>query len=198
MWTPNNKTIITLEPIEIPFSFMLRCWSIWRGILTWKNRDHRFGWGAGAQGQRAPQTITFWITISEWFYFPRFERSRFYEHFDTKIIQIGPLQPVIWSLEDCGSTGGAQIWGGGIKWAPRSENWHCFTVDTNTCTKKEWNLRRCVKISLKNVYTWHGTPQKASLSSLFVRVLCMATSFKFQTPISGYKYKFVWRVTKAM
>ena len=42
----------------------------------------------------------------------RFERSRFYEYFDTKIIQIGPLQPVIWPLEDCGSTGGAQIFGG--------------------------------------------------------------------------------------
>ncbi len=110
--SPNNKTIITLEPIEIPFSFRLRCWSIWRGILTRKNRDHRFGWGAGAQGQRAPQTITFWITVSEWFYFTRFERSRFYEHFDTKISQIGPLQPVIWPLEDCGSTGGAQILGG--------------------------------------------------------------------------------------
>ena len=26
--SPNNKTIITIEPIEIPLSFMLRCWSI--------------------------------------------------------------------------------------------------------------------------------------------------------------------------
>ena len=37
--------------------------------------------------------------------------SRFYEHFDTKISQIGPIQPVIWPLEDCGAAGGAQIWG---------------------------------------------------------------------------------------
>uniref|UniRef100_A0A8C4R261 Family with sequence similarity 98 member C n=1 Tax=Eptatretus burgeri TaxID=7764 RepID=A0A8C4R261_EPTBU len=37
----------------------------------------------------------------------RFKRSRFYEHFDTKISQIGRLQPVIWPLEDCGATGGA-------------------------------------------------------------------------------------------
>ena len=144
---------------------MLRCWSIWRGILTKKIGIISLAGGRGpkVQGQRAPQTITFWISVSEWFYFTRFERSRFYKHFDTKIIQIGP-QPVIWPLEDCGSTWGAQIWGwGALKWGLMGPQvWklaHNVLPWIQTIAhKKEWNLRRCVKISMKNVYTWPGTP----------------------------------------
>ena len=53
-----------LNPLRSHFNL---CWGVGEyegGILTRKkNWDHRFGWGAGAQGQMAPQTITFWISF---------------------------------------------------------------------------------------------------------------------------------------
>ena len=68
---PSPRTIKPSSHLNPLRSHFHLCWGVGvyevvfshEKILTRKNRDHRFGWGAGAQAQRAPQTITFWITV---------------------------------------------------------------------------------------------------------------------------------------
>ena len=140
MWTPNNKTIITLEPIEIPFSFLLRCWSIWRGVyeyvgvyvgvyevLLTRKKLGSSVWlgGGGPRSKGAPNYNFLNFCLSDFtlrdskdlaftsILIPRSSKS------DHDNLWCGH-----WKI--LGQPGVPKFWGAlkWARWAPRSENWH--------------------------------------------------------------------------
>ena len=157
MWTPNNKTIITLEPIEIPFSFMLRCWSIWRGILTRNKSGSVWLGGGGPRSKGAPNynflNDCFGVILLYAIRKISLLRAFWYQDHTNRTtttcdMATGPLWVNRGRPNLGGPKMGPQVW----------KLTHNVLLWIQTLAQKEWNLRRCVKISLKNVYTWHGMP----------------------------------------